>query len=55
MKNNLYVVICIDTEGPLTESLNATFKRINSKFNLSLKPSISTLKKLQKGLIKFKK
>ena len=55
MKNNLYVVICIDTEGPLTESLKATFERINNKFNLSLKPSISTLKKLQRGKITYRK
>ena len=38
------MLLCIDTEGPLTESLKATFERINNKFNLSLKPSISTLK-----------
>ncbi len=55
MKNLLYVVICIDTEGPLSESLNSTFKRINSKFNLSLKPSIRTLKNLQSGLIGLNK
>ena len=55
MKNLLYVVICIDTEGPLTESLKATFERINNKFNLSLKPSISTLKKLQRGKITYRK
>ena len=55
MKNILYVVICIDTEGPLTESLKATFERINYRFNLSLKPSISTLRKFQKGEIAYKK
>ena len=55
MKNILYVVICIDTEGPLTESLKATFERINYKFNLSLKPSISTLRKLQSGKKTYKK
>jgi len=54
MKNILYVAICIDTEGPLTENLKATFQRINRKFNLSLKPSASTLKKLQKGQITLK-
>lgn len=55
MKNILYVVICVDTEGPLTESLKDTFERINDKFNLSLKPSISTLRKIQSGKKTYKK
>jgi hypothetical protein len=49
MKNSkeLYVVYCIDTEGPLHESLQATFDRINVLFGLKLKPSKANLRKLQ--------
>ena len=43
----LHIVHCIDTEGPLTESLEATFERINSTFNLELPPSKKILKELQ--------
>ena len=31
-KNIVYVVHCIDTEGPLYESIEATFKRVNNIF-----------------------
>lgn len=44
----VYVVHCVDTEGPLYESLNATFKRLYEAFGIDLDPSIETLKKLQK-------
>lgn len=47
----LYVVHCIDTEGPLTEDLSDTFQRINSIFGLSLSPSQETLQSLQKAEI----
>ena len=43
----VYVVHCIDTEGPLYESLNATFERLKDAFGIDLKPSKETLKKLQ--------
>ena len=46
-KKTLYLVHCIDTEGPLTESLDATFERIKNTFNIKLKPSKSNLKKIQ--------
>ena len=50
MKNkkvNLYINICIDTEGPLTETLKATFDRLKTSKNIKLKPTIKNLKKLQ--------
>jgi len=47
----LYVVHCIDTEGPLTEDLVDTFQRINTIFNLSFTPSRETLDRLQKAEI----
>jgi hypothetical protein len=50
----VYVVHCIDTEGPLDESLKATFERLKHIYHLNFKPSIKTLKKLQKGQINLK-
>ena len=43
----VYIVHCVDTEGPLNESLVATFQRIKALFNIDLKPSLENLKKLQ--------
>lgn len=43
----LYVVHCIDTEGPLDEDLAATFKRLKDIFGLDIKPSIEALGMLQ--------
>jgi len=47
----VYVVHCVDTEGPLYESLEATFQRLKDIFQLDFKTDIKTLKKLQKGEI----
>ena len=43
----LYVVHCIDTEGPLNETLNATFERLESIFGITLAPTRENLKALQ--------
>ena len=43
----LHIVHCIDTEGPLTETLEATFARIKSAFNIDLEPTLENLEKLQ--------
>ncbi|HWV40185.1 hypothetical protein [Pseudorhodoplanes sp.] len=43
----LHVVHCIDTEGPLTETLEATFGRLRSAFAIDLPPSRETLRRLQ--------
>ena len=48
MNKIVYVVHNIDTEGPLNETINATFKRLKSTFNINLKPTLNNLKKLQK-------
>ncbi|MBF0093233.1 MAG: hypothetical protein HQL33_01355 [Alphaproteobacteria bacterium] len=45
----LYVVHCVDAEGPLHESVEATFERLHSIFGVHLKPSASVLKQLQQG------
>ena len=49
MSETVYVVHCIDTEGPLHESVEATFDRLKSIFNLDLEPSIEMLRRLQAG------
>jgi hypothetical protein len=47
----VHVVHCIDTEGPLYESVQATFERLRSVFGLDLEPSRELLRSLQAGLI----
>ena len=43
----LYIVHCVDTEGPLDESLEATFDRLKSIFGIELQPSKANLKLIQ--------
>lgn len=43
----LYIVHCIDTEGPLYESIQETFKRFNVIYGKKIKPSKDNLKKIQ--------
>jgi len=45
----VYIVHCIDTEGPLHESIDATFERLHEIFQLDLKPSVEMLRRLQTG------
>lgn len=47
----VYIVHCIDTEGPLYESLNATFDRLNAIFGINIEPTEENLYKLQNGQI----
>jgi len=47
----LHIVHCIDTEGPLTETLEATFGRLHMCFGIDLAPSAETLAKLQRAEI----
>lgn len=51
MSATVYVVHCIDTEGPLHESIQATFERISGIFGIDLPPSAETLHQLQNGEI----
>lgn len=44
----LHIVHCIDTEGPLTETLEASFERLRGNFGIDLPPSAETLAKLQR-------
>jgi hypothetical protein len=43
----VYVVHSIDTEGPLYESLSATFERVQKIFGLKIEPTQDNLSKLQ--------
>ncbi|EGB13413.1 hypothetical protein DND132_0195 [Pseudodesulfovibrio mercurii] len=45
----LFLVHCVDTEGPLYESLTATFERIRQTFGLNFKPSTNQLNRLKAG------
>ena len=47
--STVYVVHCVDTEGPLHESVEATFVRLKEIFKLDLEPSIEMLRRLQAG------
>lgn len=47
----LHVVHCVDTEGPLHESIDATFERLNTILGTRLEASPGTLKKIQEGLL----
>ena len=52
-KKILYVVHCVDTEGPLNETLEATFQRLESIFGIKLAPTKQNLDRLQKKRIKL--
>lgn len=43
----LFLVHCVDTEGPLHENLDATFNRVFEIFNEKITPNKANLKKLQ--------
>ena len=47
LKNRLYFVHAVDTEGPISESIDDTFERLKLLFNIDLPPNIETLIKLQ--------
>ena len=49
MSGTVQVVHCIDTEGPLHESLEATFERLRGMFGLEFEPSATMLRRLQDG------
>jgi hypothetical protein len=51
--NSVYIVHCIDTEGPLYESVDATFERLREIFHLSLPASQDLLGRLQAGEVQL--
>jgi hypothetical protein len=48
-KPTLFLVHCVDTEGPLSESLEATFERLEISLGIRLAPSRETLRRIQSG------
>ena len=48
-ENIVYVVHSIDTEGPLYESLDATFERLEKIFGFRIEPTSDNLRKIQQG------
>lgn len=44
----VHVVHCIDAEGPLTETLEATFLRLEASFGISLAPSEKNLEQIRR-------
>ncbi len=51
----VYIVHCVDTEGPLVESLEATFERLKDLFGIRLTPSLENLQKIQRQALDFGK
>lgn len=47
MTSVVHVVHCVDTEGPLYESLEATFERVETIWGIRLKPSRENLQRLR--------
>lgn len=54
MKNKIFIVHCIDTEGPLHESLNATFERLYEIYGIKLDATEENLIKLQNKKINLR-
>jgi hypothetical protein len=46
-EKKLYVVHCIDTEGPLYESLESTFERVENMAGVKIEPNPENLRKIQ--------
>ena len=53
MKNTVYIVHCIDTEGPLSETLKSTFERLKNIYGFNITPSKLNLTKIQNKKINF--
>lgn len=53
MDKKVYVVHCIDTEGPLFESTEATFERLKEIFGFDIEPSKENILKIQNQEIDF--
>lgn len=51
MDGKVYVVHCVDTEGPLYQDTLAIFKQLKNIFGISIEPSQENLKKLQEKKI----
>mgnify|MGYP001331270993 CR=1 FL=1 len=47
VKKTLHVVHCVDTEGPLEETLDATFERVKTVFGIVIDANLQNLYLLQ--------
>jgi hypothetical protein len=47
MVGTVYIVHAVDTEGPLYEGLDATFKQLEEDFNITLPPTRTNVEKLR--------
>ena len=52
-KKIVYVVHCVDTEGPLYESLSAKFERIKEVFNVNIKHCTEFFENILKEKLKL--
>ena len=50
----VYVVHCVDTEGPLCESITDTFQRIKQIYNIDIAATQDNIVRLQRGEIDLK-
>ena len=53
MSSIVYVVHCVDTEGPLKETYKATFERIKEIWGITIEPTKENLKRIQNKEIKL--
>ena len=49
--STLHIVHCVDTEGPLNETIESTFKRLKDIFNINIACTKENLEKLQQKKI----
>jgi len=49
----LLLVHCVDTEGPLDETLEATFARLEDIYGIAVEPTVSNLRKIQQKKASF--
>ncbi len=47
MEKKVYIVHCIDTEGPMNETLDASFERLYDLFGIELNPTRENMLKIQ--------
>lgn len=51
MENKIiYLVHCVDTEGPMCETLQATFERLKVAFGIDLEPTLENINNLRRGI-----
>lgn len=55
MEKIVYIVHCIDTEGPMNETLEASFERLQDLFGIKLDATCENMKKIQNKEIDFGK